>query len=1016
MIPRSNSSGSVMDFRFQRILRPISALTLFFFTWISIEPWNYAVWAQTGSNSNVGAQYIAPASAKQRPESAAEKFEASLRATQKSVEDIDLAVASGKEIALAIETLKGHQQTLESVDPEIRAEFSATGRFLKEKNLPAVIFERHAKAVADYDQNYKRLKGNLDAILSLEADRKRAEGKNDQKTAESKQKELKFKIKAAKSHLAEKVKKPRHQPLDPNNLPYRAAKPTNKKPRLKKEQFTEFLQPQKPVQLAYNGDPTPLLVSHPPDTDLPTPADLAETIEVQFTPEIQAKAAELEHNPVKIYNWVRNNIDFVPTYGSIQGANHCLLTRQCNDMDTASLLIALLRTSGIAARYVYGTIEVPMHQVMNWVGGFTDEQSAINFIGSGGTPVTGLVSGGKIVSARMEHAWVEAYVDYIPSRGAVHKQGDTWVPMDASFKQYAYTSGIDLKTAVPFDAQAFVNQLQSAATIDEPAGYVANIDSAFIQTTVTDLQSRLQSYLNTNLPNATVEDLIGKKTIKLQTFPIMAGTLAYKTVTTGSRFSTLFDALRHKLSFEVGTETLFGPDLTFTANLAELVGHRVTLSYVPATAADQTTVDQSGGLYNTPAYLIQVKSQIKVEGLVKAEGKAVGFGADQNFTMTFSLTDIGIDRLQNTITAGGYYAVGVVPGRLPSGYSTELQKRAQQLGDLVNSGGDRLSDAGLGEQLYLSVMTYFLEADRQADSLSAGLSVAYARGTGEGIFSLSLAVNNLFGAPVLVTVKGTTIDIDRVVSIPASKEGKPVQERNFMAIAGISGAGLEHGVIEQIYNVEAISAVKAIYLANLQGIKTYQVSSTNLAAVLPILKISGDVKTDIQNAVSANKEVIVPERELQVNSWSGVGYIVSDPTTGAAAYLISGGLGGGNNTEEEGIADILNTAAHLFKILERIALVGAIISVALAFFLVVMPYFFAQVFLGTIGVIASLFVFAILMIVMFMILLALYLAVTEIFTVRRPDEKRNYLGYGNTYWASLYIPGRLDSSLAFTRT
>jgi transglutaminase-like putative cysteine protease len=87
-------------------------------------------------------------------------------------------------------------------------------------------------------------------------------------------------------------------------------------------------------------------------TDPLTTDDLAETIEVQFTPAIQAKAAELNHNPTKIYNWVRNNIEYVPTYGSIQGADYCLQTKQCNDMDTASLLIALLRKAyGVRLAY-----------------------------------------------------------------------------------------------------------------------------------------------------------------------------------------------------------------------------------------------------------------------------------------------------------------------------------------------------------------------------------------------------------------------------------------------------------------------------------------------------------------------------------------------------------------------------------------------------------------------------------------------------------------------------------------
>ncbi|NOZ26042.1 MAG: transglutaminase domain-containing protein, partial [Nitrospirae bacterium] len=87
------------------------------------------------------------------------------------------------------------------------------------------------------------------------------------------------------------------------------------------------------------ASPTPVLLAR---AGLPpTEADLSETVEVRFTEAIRAKAEELKVNPVRIYNWVRNNIEFVPTYGSIQGADMCLKTRQCNAFDTASLLIAL---------------------------------------------------------------------------------------------------------------------------------------------------------------------------------------------------------------------------------------------------------------------------------------------------------------------------------------------------------------------------------------------------------------------------------------------------------------------------------------------------------------------------------------------------------------------------------------------------------------------------------------------------------------------------------------------------
>ena len=46
----------------------------------------------------------------------------------------------------------------------------------------------------------------------------------------------------------------------------------------------------------------------------------------------------LEEDPVKIYNWVRNTIEFIPSYGSIQGADYTLQHGKGNAFDTASLL------------------------------------------------------------------------------------------------------------------------------------------------------------------------------------------------------------------------------------------------------------------------------------------------------------------------------------------------------------------------------------------------------------------------------------------------------------------------------------------------------------------------------------------------------------------------------------------------------------------------------------------------------------------------------------------------------
>src|SRR5262249_24011684 len=96
----------------------------------------------------------------------------------------------------------------------------------------------------------------------------------------------------------------------------------------------------------------------------PPPAALAATEDVEITPDITAHAASLGNQPLPIYEWVRNNIEFVPTYGSVQGSQMTLDGRRGNAFDLASLLIALLRAAGIGARYVMGSVEVPTATVM----------------------------------------------------------------------------------------------------------------------------------------------------------------------------------------------------------------------------------------------------------------------------------------------------------------------------------------------------------------------------------------------------------------------------------------------------------------------------------------------------------------------------------------------------------------------------------------------------------------------------------------------------------------------------
>ncbi len=62
---------------------------------------------------------------------------------------------------------------------------------------------------------------------------------------------------------------------------------------------------------------------------------------------------------VKIFNWVRDNIGYSFYYNTKYGAVKTLKKRSGNCVDTSHLLVALLRASGIPARYVHVKAKFP---------------------------------------------------------------------------------------------------------------------------------------------------------------------------------------------------------------------------------------------------------------------------------------------------------------------------------------------------------------------------------------------------------------------------------------------------------------------------------------------------------------------------------------------------------------------------------------------------------------------------------------------------------------------------------
>ncbi|HEV2844580.1 MAG TPA: transglutaminase-like domain-containing protein, partial [Thermoanaerobaculia bacterium] len=745
------------------------------------------------------------------------------------------------------------KQRLETSHKKVLRQFAETESLLRSANLPKVIFERHKAAQAEYMENIQSVFQNLDTAAKSQDDRKAARSA----------------LLAAAELLNKSTEERPSQQLDPTRLPFRAAKTTERKP---------FVPKQKKAGGKAVTAVTEKLVA-------PTAADLAATEDVQITPEIQALASSLGNQPLKIYNWVRNNIQFVPTQGSVQGAQMTLVAKRGNAYDISSLLIALLRSSGIHSKYVTGTTEVPVDKVKNWVGGAENASVAQQILGQGGVPNVGLNSGGTITHIRIEHVWVEAFLDYIPSRGAMHVAGDTWVPMDAAFKQHTFTAQSDLFAENPIEDALL--PAEDLMDVDESLGKITNGDDSALDARLVEWADRSDSFALANGVEGTVDGVLGGKKIIQETRTTFAASLPYQVLTRQAGVGALPANLRHYVTLN-GFDSIFGqslgdPSFSVKLSLPALNSKRLGIQFEPATQADADTLAaaRANGASSLPVYLVKVVPVIKLDGVEMGRGGSVQMGSLYPVDVVLQDTE-GSTTIAYQIVAGDEIVAGITG----NGVAREvIAKRFAE--NAVDNAPEYLHQVGLH---------YWAECDYLGGVTAKSLGVHPLRLPSVGFFSSPLTVSYLFGAPRSGVYSSRIMDVKQSLQGAAGQD--PAKVIAYMKQSGMAGSYLEGSVFDQLEDSEnapirGISSMHLIAEAADLGVPIYHITAANSAAVLPLLQLSSAVENDIRTAVNQGKTVLAPERNISHGQWQGVGYIISDETTGAGAYLISGGLNGG---------------------------------------------------------------------------------------------------------------------------
>ncbi len=186
--------------------------------------------------------------------------------------------------------------------------------------------------------------------------------------------------------------------------------------------------------------------------------------------DLEALADALDNDADKIYHYVANSIEFLPTFGSQKGALGALLDRQGNSFDISALMVQILTEAGYTAKLMFGELRITAADAGAWLGTEpTDAWASRNLLANGGIP------------ADVEwHAPSSTYYVILSHVFVKCNIGGTNYMFDPARKTYTTTAGIDIETVTGYDETDLHTAAFTGATVT--ADYVQDVNTTNLET------------------------------------------------------------------------------------------------------------------------------------------------------------------------------------------------------------------------------------------------------------------------------------------------------------------------------------------------------------------------------------------------------------------------------------------------------------------------------------------------------------------------------------------------------
>lgn len=592
--------------------------------------------------------------------------------------------------------------------------------------------------------------------------------------------------------------------------------------------------------------------------------------ETDIDEDVKELAEELG-TPLEVYSYLKNTIHYEYYYGSRKGANGTYHAYAGNDYDQASLLIGILRYLGYEAEYVRGNILLEEEQALALTGADTFAHAA-DVLASAGVPVTKYTRNGEIIKIQMEHIWVRALLPYTDYRGAGNAAGEMlWVDLDTGIKAYENVNNL-------YD-------MADGATL--PPGLADAVEAG----DEASIEAILNGYADTVTAMNPDTVYVRRRAIKQEALSYLPASLQYKVEKELDTFSEIGNADKDSISFAVCGETLG----TYTAS--ELAGKSILLTFLPASAADAELLNSYDTIFDVPASYVYLKPALIIDGKLAAEAEDVEttLGTAYSFTITLNHARTVSDKVktvQNTVTVGSMYAVTIDNQMITGDELRQIYGEVTALAGSVHPQNVYSTDY-LGRYLSLAGRLYFAEIDLYNVLSGEIYGVCNTRKLSEGITGYEVQRIARYGIITGLAAGSMYIDVDADDHAVISLTGDEKTARAYMMAAGNVSSLYESIVWEQLTGYESVSTMSVFRKAKEEGIELLQFSKDNLEAQMAKLNTDDGIKQAIRTAVTNGSIVTIPAEDVTIGGWSGTGYIILDPTSGAGSYMISGGRNGG---------------------------------------------------------------------------------------------------------------------------